>query len=160
MDQEILNALEQIRQALDAKPDYTIVSTIITVFGMIGAAWIAAWFQLRNTKLVVESEVARTINQIGLEYAHKDKERKREVMRTSVAELLTLTDPDLHQSFDYPRVVNLIHRLQVLCDTGNPPELGVSDAASALGLAIRSGGKDTVAILKCHDDLVRHCREL
>ena len=160
MDQEILKMLEQIKQALDARPDYTILATVITVVGMLGSAWIAAWFQLRNTRLVIESEVKKTINQIGLEYSCKDKERKREVMRTSVAELLTLTDPDLHKSFDYPRIVNLIHKVQVLCDTRNAAEAGINGATTKLGLAIRSGQRDPLPILQCQTELINHCREI
>ena len=158
-DVQTIQLLQHIADNLDQHHDYSLITSAITVAGMLCAAWLAAFFQLRNTRAIIDGEREKMLAQMSVEAAQKDNEKRRDTIRTNVAELLAIVDPDANSAIDHKRVTTLIHGIQVLCDPEQPVHCTLCGATTQLGLALQGRG-DRVHILSCQDQMVEACRRI
>lgn len=104
---------------------------LITVLGTLGGALIG----LAGTWLILRAERQRVRIQLDLEASHRRSEKRRDELVTLLSELLAATDPEIHGRPEYPKVVRLIHHVQLILEVANPPEAALNTALSELGHA-------------------------
>lgn len=114
----------------------TVIAAIISVGGMLGVAALAAVSQLAITRQVIQSEHRKIVQQIKGKFRSRHRERKIERLLDTLSDLVAHTDPEINPSINYPEVVRLIHRAQLLLDLDREPEARLNAAINDLGLQV------------------------
>ena len=115
----------------------TVLAALIGVGGATLVAIVSAIVQAATTRYVIRAEHKRTLDQIGQESQVRREERRPDRLVEALAEILTAADPDI--SPDYSRVVQLIHRLQLLLDARAGTDEGrLAGTLSNLGFKVQA----------------------
>ncbi|MHA7879224.1 MAG: hypothetical protein ACX931_05520 [Saccharospirillum sp.] len=125
---------------------------LFALAGVLSGGLIAGWFQHRAAKLTAQSDMVK------LKYS-----RKSDLIIETVSNLLTASDPELHEKYDYEKVVSNIHKLQLLLDPKLPMEGRINLAAGEIGFAIQadlcSNDRDNKRLLSAQSELTESSRD-
>lgn len=136
----------------------TVISACITVGGMVATAVTAAIVQYKITRKVIESEHRKIASQITAETVARRKEERFNRIIASVSSLIGLVDPEINAQFDYPAIVVLILKTQLLLNLDHPLEGELNGVLTELGLTVRADNRH--AILQLSDRLIRSTQAL
>ena len=160
MDSESLRLLREIHAMVSSLKTPEIFVALIALAGAIIAAWLAAKFQLKNTKMLIEAESKRIIDQANLDYSRHEAEITREKLRDLISDLVVETDPEITKPLNFRRAIQLIQQIQVRLNTSNPHHAAINDATSKIGFELRAGRIDNYTLCSLHGVLVENCRKL
>lgn len=136
-------------------------TALIALTGVGLGGLLTGWFQRANTKALMDAEFRKLALQIRGEAHQRLVARKKEWLMESVPQLVATSDPELHAKFDYPAVVILIHRIQLILDPNIAEDAQLNHATSTLGFAVRaaaSGQRDVSALLAAQDGVIGAAR--
>ena len=115
-----------------------IIPAIAAIVGVIIGALFSGRHQLRNTKMLIESEMIKLRSQLLAESRNRIRSKKEDLLFESVPKLLVATDPQLNTKYDYHHIVSLIHQIQICLDTRNPAEANLNHVTSELGFTAQA----------------------
>ncbi|MBS7349372.1 MAG: hypothetical protein KIG95_04315 [Comamonas sp.] len=130
-----------------------IFSSFIGLAGGLLAALIVAHHQAKNTKSLILAELYK-IEQLNKSAFNS---RKEQWLIDYTPALIIASDPQLNADFDYPTVVSLIHKIQIILNPNNPLEIAINKAASDIGFAVQesiTGRRSVSKLLKVQDKLI------
>ena len=134
-----------------------ISGALIGLVGGLLAALLVAWYQAKNTRLLITAEFEKLERQNRISF----RARKEQWLLDTVPDLLAASDPELHATFDYLRVVSLIHKIQIILDPREENEGLINNAATELGFAVQAAiteRRSVSRLLAAQDALVRAVR--
>ena len=136
----------------------TVIAACITVGGMVATAVTAAIVQYKITRKVIESEHRKIGSQITAETVMRRKEERFNRIIDSMSRLIGLVDPEINAQFDYPAIVVLILKTQLLLNLDHPLEGQLNGVLIKSGLTVRA--EDRLAVLQLSDGLIRSTQAL
>jgi hypothetical protein len=116
----------------------TVAAALITVVGTVTVAVVSVITQLKVTKAVIRSEHQKLSEQISGETRARTLERRQDLIRENISELLPMIDPEINARIGYDNVVRIIHSVQLLLDPHTPSELRLNGDLNELGVALQS----------------------
>ena len=127
-----------------------LLSSALTIGGVVIGATLAGWFQRANTRAIIQSEYRKIAAQLTGQSRARFRGRKEDWLLEFVPELVAAADPELHADIDYVKIVTLVHRIQVVLDLTNVREKALNQATSQLAFAcqaVKSGNADRTSLL-------------
>jgi len=115
-----------------------VVAAWITVGGTVFVAVVSILAQFLTTRAVMNSERQKIAHQVNAEHQSQASRKRADILLEAISELLTETDPQVKGTFDYGRVVSLIHRAQLVLSHDDQEEAALNDAINRLGLALQN----------------------
>ena len=160
MDPDSLNAIRALFEEYSNKSD--IISTYLTVGGMLGVALLAAISQWLITKKVISAEHERIKLQLRSEFQSRRHEKWDSDILEAISNLLTVTDPEINTDFVPSLVTKHVNRVQLLLDHNVPLQGIVNNLANNLALTVNGwiGSKDKQNILTIHGQLLDASKRL
>lgn len=134
-----------------------ISSALIGLVGGLLAALLVAWHQTKNTKTLIAAEFEKIERQNRISF----RARKEQWLLDTIPDLLAASDPELHATFDYHRVVSLIHKIQIILDPKEKTEGLINQAAADLGFAVQAAvteRRSVSRLLAAQDSLITAVR--
>jgi DNA-binding FadR family transcriptional regulator len=114
---------------------YIMTEALFGIIGVLIGAGVSYFAQLRATRLAIEGQLKR----LAVETKIRETEKKSDLIREWVAEILTECDPDINKQIDYRKIVMNIHRLQLILDTSNnQSHKALNNAINNLGLSFQT----------------------
>jgi len=109
-------------------------TTAPALVGVVLGAVLTALFQYFNTRQLIAAERERLVLQLQGDLGNRRRDRKTERLLDAVSELLERSDPETNKPLNYPLLVRLILRAQLLLDLGVPAEKQLNGALNQLGI--------------------------
>lgn len=113
----------------------SVIAALITVGGTASVAVVSILTQSVTTKAVIRAERRKALDLVRAESESRAHEKRAELVREDVAELLGMVDPQINATVDYTLVVRRVLRLQLLLDRSLPAEARLNGALNHVGLA-------------------------
>src|SRR5260221_14182537 len=137
------------------------VAPVIGLVGVVIGALLVGWQQRSNTRAVIQSEYGKIFAQLSGQSRARFRGKKEDWILEAVPDLIAATDPELHTTFDYVRVVTLIHKIQVVLDVNNPTEGALNHATTMLGFAVQAvkNGEDPTSLLEPQGKVIEATRK-
>jgi hypothetical protein len=138
----------------------TLLVAAISVFGVLLGSLITGWYQLKHTSTLADAELERYRLEKDTENKSRLLHRKQDLLLENLAELLIQTDPEIHKQFNYPKIISLIHKMQLILDLENKKEGALNDAINKMGLSIQNTNHELLShdkklsLLKAQDAIV------
>ena len=148
-----------------------VLSALVGVGGAVLVAITSTITQWRTTKLAIQADHQKIMDQIVGEMKAGSLERRHERLLEALSELLAASDPQVAPGGDYSTTVRLITRIQLMLNLQSPPEARLNGCLNRLGLVLQEyvaaqeydidqKSTETSALLAAHADVIDAARSV
>lgn len=129
-----------------------ITVALIGVAGLVAGATIQ-WFVSRST---FRAETARIYQQLKIEFNQQQFSTWQNQFTNNIAELLSITDPEIVETYDKTKIVPLVLKCQLMLNPRIKSHAEVNNLINQLALTVNgwNGKSDSADILALHARLL------
>lgn len=153
--------VQKLLEALLSRPDGAVVAAKITVFGMLGSAFLAALIQWLITKTLIRSQLRREKVRLDSEFRVRQYELWQNRFHDALIDLLTATDPQVNPVPAAAKIVPQVHRVQLLLSRTDPAHKKVTGLVNELALTLTGWREGSAAeLMGTHAALIEAAKDI